>query len=101
MEPILETLSDDAKSVAAAFFPTLDSKVTFHMETSGPSARSQAALDELCAAGVATKETHDRRTGAATYRPAVDCTELCNWRMIKMLRGELDDKFTLWEKLKH
>ena len=96
----IEQLSDDAKSVAAAFFPNMNSHVTFHMEASGPSARSQAALDELVAAGVATKVVHNKRTGAATYRPLTDCSALTRWQMKRLLSGELEaNSFNLWERL--
>lgn len=94
-------LSNDAKSVAAAFFPTQDSRVTFHMEAHGPSARSQAGLDELVAAGLISKEVHDKRTGAATYRPLADLSEYGAWQRIRFLSGEMEqDSFNLWEPLK-
>lgn len=100
MNNAIDALSDDAKSVAFAFFPTTDSRVTFYMEKSGPSARSQAALDELVTASLASKEVHNKRTGAATYRPLTSFTSLGAWQRKRMLSGELQaNSFNLWEPL--
>ena len=94
-------MSNDAKSVAASFFPTQDSRVTFHMEKSGPSARCQAGLDELVARGLVSKEVHDQRTGAATYRPLADLSKCGQWHRARFLSGELEkDSFNLWEPLR-
>lgn len=100
-EDAFAILSDDAKSVAFALFPSPESYATFHMEEHGPSARSQAGLDELLAAGLVSKTVHNRKTGAATYRPLADFGPLGAWQIRRMLTGELErTSFNLWEPLK-
>jgi hypothetical protein len=101
LKGLIERLGNDAKSVAGAFFPTLDSRVTFHMEKSGPSARCQAGLDELVAGGLLSKEVHNKNTGAATYRPLTDLSECGKWHRARFLSGELErDSFNLYEPLR-
>lgn len=100
IEELVGRLSNDAKSVAGAFFPTKDSRLTFHMEKSGPSARCQAGLDELVASGLVSKEVHNKRTGAATYRPLADLSACGAWHRARFLSGELErDSFNLYEPL--
>lgn len=93
-------LSNDAKAVAASFFPHLPSRVTFHMVECRPGARCQAGLDELVAAGLVTKEPIEGGAGAAEYNAVADLSECHKWQMQRLLSGELDkDSFKLWEKI--
>ncbi len=69
-----EKLSADAKFFASSIFymmPPGAGKLTFQMIESRPSDRSQAALDELVAAGVVSVEPFNS-LGGVTYRPLVE-----------------------------
>jgi hypothetical protein len=71
-------LSDNAKAVGHAFFPTEESTVTFHMQKSGPSPECQAALNELVAKGFATVEPLNQ-FGGLVYRPKCSFHHLLPW----------------------
>ncbi len=88
-------LSDDAKAVGYAFFPTIGSTVTFHMQKSGPSPQCQEALDELVAKGFATVEPFNR-FGGFTYRPTVAFGHLTRWAWD---RAEKGISLTLWQPI--
>lgn len=69
----LTKLSDDAKFFASSMFSMMEpgeGTLTFQMVESKPSARSQAALDELVGAGLVSVEPANSR-GGLTYRPLV------------------------------
>lgn len=89
-------LSDNAKSVGFSFFPTKDSKVTFHMRTHGPSEECQAALDELVSKGFATAEPFNR-LGGVVYQPTTSFSHLAKWAFERAMAGH---SITLWEPLK-
>jgi hypothetical protein len=98
--PDLDDLSDDAKTVGGCFFPTASSSVTFHMQTSGPSKRTQAGLDELLRAGWIEKEVLDAETGAHRYTCTTSLHELQAWNMSRLLSGEMaNSSFALYEPL--
>lgn len=85
-------LSDDAKAIAGGWFgmmkPGESGGLTFRMKDSRPTARAQAALDELLAAGVIeTVEVY--RAPAITYRPIVDTADFMRWLWANMDRPEL------------
>lgn len=68
------SLSSDALYFAGSMFMLMTSgkgELTFRMVESRPSPRSQAALDELVAAGVVSAEPASR-DGGVTYRPLVE-----------------------------
>lgn len=68
-----ETLSADALYFASSMFMLMTpgkGELTFRMVDSKPSPRSQAALDELVAAGVVSSEPFNKY-GGVTYRPLV------------------------------
>lgn len=70
---LLHCLSADALYFAGAMFMLMEpgkGELTFRMVQSKPSPRSQAALDELVAAGVVSSEPFNRH-GGITYRPLV------------------------------
>lgn len=79
----LDSLSVPAKAVGGCLLglmkPGQDGGLTFHLVESRPSPKTQDALDELVAAGVAEKIVS--RSGAHTYRPLVDCFPLHRWMM--------------------
>lgn len=85
----MSDLSDDARAVAAAWFgmspPDGGSYLRFAMVQSKPSARAQAGLDELLAAGIISRE--DEPSGAVTYRPLVSCHEHQAWAMKRLFDG--------------
>lgn len=67
----MSELSNDAKTIAGAWWglPIGEKTVvTFHMIENRPTARAQAALDELVAAGFLWRETFNRH-GGVSYRP--------------------------------
>lgn len=94
-ERIETELSDNAKAVGHAFFPTVESKATFHMQKSGPSPECQAALDELVAKGFATVEPFNK-FGGVVYRPTVSFGHLMRWAWERAERGI---SITLWQPL--
>ena len=98
LPPELEALSDDAKAVGASFFPTIASRVTFHMEEKQPGARCQAGLDELVAAGLVSRVVHNAKTGAATYRPIEDIGALTGWHAHRTFVLNDPINLVLWEK---
>lgn len=84
----MSDLSDDARAVAAAWFGMSQpgqGHLRFAMVQSKPSARAQAGLDELLAAGIISRE--DERSGAVTYRPLVSCHEHQVWAMKRLFDG--------------
>lgn len=70
-----DVLSPEAKAVAAAWFGMMPigrgSHLRFGMVESRPTAKAQAALDELVAAGFISRMVE--RRGAVVYRPLKDC----------------------------
>lgn len=74
-----ESLSIEARTVAAAWFammsPKQDSRLQFSMIENRPTAKSQKGLDDLVAAGFISRKIH-RRTGAVEYRPLKDMRAL-------------------------
>ncbi len=67
------TLSDDAKGIAACIWGTgIAAKIVlkFGMQEIRPTARGQAALDELVAAGLLYREPQPG--GGVSYRPCGD-----------------------------
>ena len=88
-------LSDAAKAVGYAFFPTIDSKVTFRMQESGPSPECQAALDELVKKGFATVEPFNAH-GGFVYRPLMSFAHLAVWAW---KRAEAGISMTLWKRI--
>lgn len=74
-------LSDDAKAVAGGLFGMGGrTKVTFQMVESRPTARTQAALDELVAVGLVTKEDGPN-LGGVTYTGSLGCRRYFRWIM--------------------
>lgn len=94
-ERIDTDLSDSAKAVGYAFFPTTDSSATFHMKKSGPSPECQAALDELVEKGFATVEPFNQ-FGGLVYRPKVSFHHLMMWAFDHAEKGI---PLTLWQPL--
>jgi len=73
MNKRVETLSEDAKFFGASMFSLMEpgeGKLTFKMIESVPSPRSQAALDELVAAGLVAVEPFNH-LGGVVYTPLV------------------------------
>jgi len=94
----LEDLGADAKAVAGAWFGMMvpgEGTLCFGMKAQRPSARAQAALDEIVAAGVAVRS--DGEDGSVSYVPAVDCSPLLGWLQGKL--GEPGVSFPLTEKV--
>lgn len=89
-----DSLSDNAKSVGHAFFPTLGSEATFHMVESEPSEECQAALDELVEKGFATVEPFNQ-FGGVVYKPKASFGHLMMWAWQRAERGE---SIVLWRK---
>ncbi|MFF9549348.1 MULTISPECIES: hypothetical protein [Bacteria] len=84
----MSDLSDDARAVAAAWFGMSQpgqGHLRFAMVQSKPSARAQAGLNELLAAGIISRE--DEPSGAVTYRPLVSCYEHQVWAMKRLFDG--------------
>jgi hypothetical protein len=70
----MSALSADAKFFGASMFSMMvpgEGKLTFQMVTSKPSPRSQAALDELVAAGLVMVEPFNSK-GGIVYTPLVE-----------------------------
>lgn len=78
----LEPLSVRAKALAGVWFGLMDvernSGVTLHLSVLKPTAQTQAALDELLAAGVISVEPFNRY-GGVVYRPLVNCRPAWKW----------------------
>jgi hypothetical protein len=101
-EQELDGLSDDAKACAGGWFgmmkPGESGGLTFKMAQSRPTARAQAALDELLAAGVIEK-ADVYRSPAVTYRPVVDTGPFMRWLWANMERPDL--KWPVTEPIPH
>lgn len=91
-----ETLSAEAKAVAAAWFGMMpvgsDSHLQFAMVEARPTLTAQRGLDELVASGWISREI-DRR-GPVTYRPLRDCRPFLNEMMIAVFDETLDPKYS-------
>ena len=76
----MTALSDDAKQVAGGLF-SMGSKtrVTFGMVESRPTARCQAGLDEMVAAGIITRT--GLPGGGVEYVGSPACREFFGWMM--------------------
>ncbi len=75
----MSELSDEAKAVAGVAFGLGDKCVlSFGMVESRPSAKTQAALDELLAAGLITRKQINQ-SGAVEYRATTDLSEYARW----------------------
>lgn len=88
-----DKLSDNAKAVGFAFFPTLGSEVAFGMAEYEPSEECQAALDELVEKGFA--EVERSPSGAVTYRPKAVFGHLARWAWD---RAENGVEIVLWRR---
>jgi hypothetical protein len=84
-----ERLSPEAKAVAAAWFGMMrvdgESHLRFAMVENRPTAKAQAALDELYDAGFISRETE--WSGAVIYRPLRDCRPF----LVPLMRAALED----------
>lgn len=81
IQPMLDALSDDAKAVAGGWFGLMNpggGELTFALVQNKPTARAQAALAELVAAGVISVEQFNR-FGGLVYRPLFDCRTALYW----------------------
>lgn len=95
LKPPLDTLSDDARAVGAAWFGmgAGKSELIFRMRQGRPTARAQAGLDELVAAKIISREDNFEG-GAVRYRALVDCGPLLAWAMKRIKNSELSFKLT-------
>lgn len=84
----VDELSDDAKTVAACLFPTIASTATFHLREHRPTERTQAALDEMVAAGLVSCEPFNR-FGGKVYKPLVEFSDAKRWVTAKFLRNDM------------
>ena len=87
-----DVLSDDAKAVAGGWFGFMRpgaGRVTCHMRETKPTARAQAAIDELVAAGI-VKVSKFNRYGGLVYEPLKDCTEYRRWLAKHPESGKFD-----------
>ncbi len=84
----MEDLSFDAKVLAGSWFGLgMRSTVTLHLMESQPTARTQAAIDELVSKGVIAVEPFNE-LGGLVHRPLVDCGEAALWlRRLVMEEG--------------
>lgn len=76
-------LSDEAKAVGAAWFGMSrpgTSTVTLHMQENKPTPQTNAALDELIAAGLIKREPFNS-FGAVQYIPLANCRPFFEWMM--------------------
>lgn len=99
MDKIDETLSDDAKAVFGCYFGmgrVGSSTLTFHMQKSRPTARTQAALDELVAGGFISKAPFNR-FGGVVYTLLKDARPYFQW--IARNEDRLDLKQPLTEPI--
>jgi hypothetical protein len=71
----MRNLSDDAKGVAAALFPHKN-KVRFLLQVNRPTARFQAALDELEKGDYILKRVED---GVVSYYSTTDFSDEKKW----------------------
>lgn len=96
----LASLGDDAKAVGSAWFvnmhPGTDSELTLQMVQSRPTARTQAALAELVAAGLLSCAPLNDR-GGVVYKPLKTFHPLMRWAFDRMTSGA--DGFILTEKI--
>lgn len=91
-------LSDDAKTVAGAWFGMgYKTVLNLHLRESRPTPRCQAALDELVAKKVLAVGPFNK-FGGVTYKPLLDTRPMMTW-LLK--RGENDlGHFVLMEPIK-
>lgn len=96
----LETLSDDAKAVAAAWFATMrpgsESELTLRMRESRPTARTQDALDELVRTGIVSCTALNDQ-GGLVYKPLLSCHPILRWAWARL--SDPDGGFALTEKI--
>ena len=89
----LDTLSDDAKALAGVWFGLMKvdgmGTLTLHLIENKPTARTQAALDELLAAKVISVEPFNK-AGGLVYRPLVNCHPAYQWQGRLFLEGKGD-----------
>lgn len=97
----MDDLSFDAKVLAGAWFGMgMKTTITLHLVESQPTARTQAAIDELTSKGVMGVEPFND-LGGLVYRPLVDCSEASRWlRGIVMDESRSDQaKWPLYEPI--
>jgi hypothetical protein len=86
-------LTDQARAVAGALFgimkPGGGSHLTFQMRESRPTKECQAALDELVAAGVISREPLNQYSNGVVYTPLVNCFDHYKWLMRNDKRPDL------------
>lgn len=93
-------LSDDAKALFGAKFGMSkigSDALTFRMNDSRPTARAQAALDELEAAGMVAKRPYNR-FGGVIYSPLVSAYPYRNW-YARVVDTRPDLAFQITEKI--
>lgn len=98
LPPPLEGLGFEARGVCAAWFGMMragEGRLRFGMKELKPSAKAQACLDEIVAAGVARRE--EDADGAVAYVPLVDCSPLMQWLAERL--GDPRLGFPLTEKV--
>lgn len=98
MSSSAKNLSDDAKAVAGAYFGIMGEKASlvFHMVKSRPTARTQAALDELVAAKIISR-TPLNKHGGVEYRPISPTRQFGLW--LRKNEGNPGIKFQLVEPI--
>lgn len=78
-------LSFDAKILAGALFGIMMTEVTFHMVESQPTARTQAALDEMVCKGALTCKPFNS-LGAVSYKPTRQFWD--EWKFVGGMRDK-------------
>jgi hypothetical protein len=103
----MDDLGFDAKVLAGAWFGMgMRTSVTLHLRESRPTARTQAAMDELVSRGVMSAEPFNE-FGGLVLKPLVDCRDASRWfHGIMGTTGEGGDpeavaraKWTLYEAI--
>lgn len=96
----MDMLSDDAKAVAGSVFGTMrpgHGTLTFRMIESRPTARMQAALDELEAAGLVECKPINQ-VGGKEYRVLANLNDFFVWMMNNIDRDDV--RFRISEPIK-
>ncbi len=92
---LMKTLSDDAKTVLGCCYGVFAtpgrSRIAFGMKKSRPTARVQAALDELAEAGAVARVPDPE--GGVEYVVQIDCSDFGRWAR----RNRSKTKFPLTE----
>jgi hypothetical protein len=79
-DEMMKSLSDDAKIILGGYFGygiAGTTTLVFGMKESRPTARAQAALDQLVKAGALNRR--DLQDGAMEYTQQVNCSEFGRW----------------------